>query len=49
MSAMLKMRNAAVTAAIMRRGSLMNFARRSIPGEVRPEFIEMEAYVKDKQ
>jgi chemotaxis protein MotA len=27
----------------------VEFARRSIPGEVRPEFAEMEAYVKDKQ
>jgi chemotaxis protein MotA len=26
----------------------VEFARRSIPGEVRPEFVEMEAYVKDK-
>ena len=27
----------------------VEFARRSIPGEVRPEFPEMEAHVKDKQ
>lgn len=27
----------------------VEFARRSIPSEVRPEFVEMEAYVKDKQ
>jgi hypothetical protein len=27
----------------------VEFARRSSPGEVRPEFPEMEAHVKDKQ